>query len=254
MALVVSLPGGCTIKADKCFNRSTNHMRILIVEDDREISDFLRNNLKAESFAVDCSRDGEDGSYMARTHDYDLIILDNVLPRKSGHEVCQDIRKAGKNTPIIVLSVQSEVNDKVDMLNCGADDYLTKPFAYKELQSRVRALLRRPNPLVSPILKVDDLMLDSTQQKVSRGSKDIYLTRKEFALTEYLMRNSGSVVSRGMLMEHVWNGSVDPFSNTIESHILNIRKKIDRSSKKKLIHTVPGRGYKIESSGKVIFD
>lgn len=229
-------------------------MRILVVDDDKEIREFLKANLQAECFVVDTAADGEEGSYLGRTHEYDVIILDNILPKKNGFEVCHDIRQAGKTVPIIILSVQSDVEDKVDLINAGADDYLTKPFAYRELQSRLRALLRRPVSITPPVLKIDDLTLDVLQQKVRRGKKEIYLTRKEFALAEYLMRHSGSVVSRGMLMEHVWNDDIDPFSNTIEAHILNLRKKIDSNAKRRLIHTVPGRGYKIESIGKKIFN
>lgn len=229
-------------------------MRILVADDDREIRESLKANLQAECFIVDTAADGEEGSYLARTHSYDLLIIDNVMPRKSGYELCQEVRKHGKKMPIIVLSVQTGVDDKVELLNAGADDYLAKPFSYRELQSRIRAIMRRPHELSRPVLRVDDLILDTAKQRVRRGVKDVYLTRKEFALTEYLMRHSGAVVSRGMLMEHVWNDEIDPFSNTIEAHILNLRKKIDRISKKKLIHTVPGRGYKIESIGRAVFN
>lgn len=223
-------------------------MRILIVEDDRELREFLKKNLQIESFVVDTAGDGQEGSYMGRTHDYDLILLDNIMPKKNGLEVCKDIRLSGKTTPIIMVSVQSDTLDKVSLLNSGADDYVTKPFSYKELSSRIRAILRRPNLIISPVLTVGDFTLDTMNQKASRGRKNIYLTRKEFALAECLMRNAGSVVSRAMLMEHVWDDDLDPFSNTIEAHILNLRKKIDMKSGKKLIHTVPGRGYRIEST------
>lgn len=229
-------------------------MRLLVVDDDKEIREFLKGNLQSECFVVDTAADGEEGSYMGRTHDYDAILLDNILPKKNGFQVCRDIRQAGKNTPILILSVQSEVEDKVDLINGGADDYVTKPFAYRELQSRLRAILRRPPILAHPVMKVDDLTLDVLEQRVRRGKKDIYLTRKEFALAEYLMRHAGTVVSRGMLMEHVWNDDIDPFSNTIEAHILNLRKKIDPSPKHRIIHTVPGRGYKIESRGRNILN
>ncbi len=228
-------------------------MKILIIDDDKDIRDFLKHNLQAECFVVDTAADGEEGSYMARSHDYGLIILDNIMPKKRGTEVCREVRKAGKHTPILILSVQSEIEDKASLIDAGADDYLIKPFAYRELQSRVRALMRRPQAIASPTLKVDDLTLDTLRQKVRRGKHDIYLTRKEFALTSYLMRNLGTVVSRGMLMEHVWNEDIDPFSNTIEAHIANLRKKIDSTTKHKLIHTVPGRGYKIEPRGRKIF-
>lgn len=228
-------------------------MRILVIEDDRDLRGSLKAHFQAETFAVDTAADGEEGSYLARSHEYDAILLDNVLPKKNGLDVCKEIRQSGKHTPIIVLSVKSSVDDKIELLNAGADDYVTKPFSYNELKSRVHALLRRPRTLMPPLLKVDDLILDTLEQRVRRGKKEIYLTRKEFALAEYLLRNRGTVVSRAMLMEHVWNSEIDPFSNTIEAHILNLRKKIDLGAKKKLIHTVPGRGYKIEVPGKTIF-
>ena len=221
-------------------------MRILIVEDEKDIRDFVAKSLKAESFAVDTAADGEKGSFLARTNDYDLIILDNIMPKKSGLQVCEEIRKDGKTVPILILSVKSETNAKVDLLNAGADDYLTKPFSLDELLARVRALLRRPTQIENEILQIDDLIVDTSRQTVRRGGKDIYLTRKEFALLKYLLKNQGIVLSRGMIMEHVWDMTADPFSNTIESHILSLRRKIDTKGKKKLIHTVPGRGYKID--------
>ncbi|TSC89203.1 MAG: two-component system, OmpR family, copper resistance phosphate regulon response regulator CusR [Parcubacteria group bacterium Gr01-1014_3] len=220
-------------------------MRILIVEDEKQIAQFLRAGLEAESFAVDVATDGERGSFLARTNDYDLIILDNILPKKTGLQVCQEVRKEGKSVPIIVLSVKSEVSTKVELLNSGADDYLSKPFSLEELMARVRALLRRPPKVEGDILQIADLVLDNKKQVVKRGAKEVYLTRKEFALLEYLLKNAGAVLSRGMIMEHVWNMSADPFSNTIESHILSLRRKIDTNVKKRLIHTIPGRGYKL---------
>lgn len=221
-------------------------MRILIVEDEKETRESLKSNLEQESFAVDTAEDGETGSYLARTNDYDLIILDNILPQKEGFEVCEDVRKAGKHTPIIMLSVKSEVHHKVDLLHCGADDYVTKPFSFRELIARIRAILRRPRMVDGDILSVGDLTMDIARQVVQRGGKNIYLTRKEFMLLEYLMRNRARVMSRGMIMEHVWNADSDPFSNTIEAHILNLRKKVDANHKVKLIHSVSGRGYKID--------
>jgi len=221
-------------------------MRTLIIDDDIEIQQFLKVNLEAECHAVDVAGDGHKGSYLARTNDYDLVILDNMLPHKCGAEVVSEIRNSGKEVPIIMLSVQKSTSEKIEILNRGADDYLTKPFSYEELRARIKAVLRRPKPMKAETLKLGDLMLDPSRQKAFRGQKEIYLTRKEFTLAEYLMKNRGSVVSRGMIMEHVWNANTDPFSNTIEAHILNLRKKIDRTNKSKLIRTVPGRGYMME--------
>ena len=221
-------------------------MRILIVEDEEGIAAFLKAGLESEYFAVDVAEDGEKGSYLARTNDYDIIVLDNMLPKKNGSEVCEDIRKQGKNTPIIMLSARSELGVKVDLLNKGADDYLTKPFSLEELIARIRALLRRPVAVSSEILQVDDLVMDTKRHITKRGDKELYLTRKEFMLLELLMKKKGSVVSRGSIMEHVWDMNVDPFSNTIESHILNIRKKIASKGKKDLVYTLPGIGYKID--------
>ncbi|OGF24942.1 DNA-binding response regulator [Candidatus Falkowbacteria bacterium RIFOXYB2_FULL_47_14] len=223
-------------------------MRILIVEDEVEILNFLKKSLENECYVVDAAKDGEKGSYLARTNHYDLIILDNIMPKKTGLEVCEDIRKEGKNTPILILSVKSEVTTKVDLFNAGADDYLTKPFSVDELIARIKALLRRPKQLQSEIFQVNDLTLDAGKHEVVRGGEEINLTRKEFVLLKYMMKNQGTVLSRSMIMEHVWDMTVDPFSNTIESHIMSLRKKIDSAGKKKLIKTVAGRGYKIEDA------
>ena len=220
-------------------------MRILVVEDEKKIAAFIERGLKEKHYTVDVAADGEQGSMLASVNDYDLIILDNILPKKTGLQVCQEVRKDGKSVPIIVLSVKSETSTKVELLNAGADDYLSKPFSLEELLARVRALLRRPSQVEGDILQIADLVLDSKKQIVKRGAKEVYLTRKEFALLEYLLKNAGAVLSRGMIMEHVWNMSADPFSNTIESHILSLRRKIDTNIKKKLIHTIPGRGYKL---------
>lgn len=220
-------------------------MRILVVEDDQGIRAFLKKSLEAECFAVDVAEDGEKGSYLGRTNDYDLIILDYNLPKKNGYEVCQDLRLAKKHVPIIVLSVESDIPTKIELLNMGADDYLTKPFSFDELMARIRALLRRQPVVQNEVLNLDDLMVDFRKHLVRRGKKDIYLTRKEFMLLEYLLKNQDQVISRGALMEHVWDGSGDLFSNTIETHVLMLRKKIDAHTPRKLIHTIPGRGYKL---------
>lgn len=221
-------------------------MRILVVEDDNGIQNAVKNSLEAECFSIDVASNGEHGSFLGRTNDYDLIILDYVLPMKNGSEVCKEIRAAGKHTPIIMLTVQSEIKTKVNLLNLGADDYITKPFSFDELIARIHAVLRRPASIEGDILQVADLCLDLKKHRVLRGIKDLYLTRKEYELLEYLVRNRGNVLSRAMIMEHVWDMNADPFSNTLETHILNLRKKIDAASKIKLIHTVPGRGYKVD--------
>jgi len=220
-------------------------MRILIIEDDEEVRSFLRKGLMAEAFAVDMAEDGDTGSYLARTNEYDIIILDNSLPMKSGLQACKEIRKSGKTIPILILSVISDPRQKTEFLNAGADDYLSKPFSFKELLARLRALLRRPRNLVQTLLTVGDLKVDIIKQTVVRGRLNIYLTRKEFSLLEYLIRNKGRILSRGMIMEHVWNVDSDPFSNTIEAHILNLRKKIHGGDRRELIHNIPGRGYTI---------
>jgi DNA-binding response OmpR family regulator len=225
-------------------------MRILLVEDEKEINSFVKKSLEAECYAVDSAEDGEKGMELVRANNYDLILLDNQMPKKTGLEVCNEVRSAGLNTPILILSVKSETTTKVDLLNAGADDYLTKPFSLDELFARIKALLRRPNVIKNEILQIDNLVLDANKGSVKRGSKDIYLTRKEIILLQYLMQNQGIILSRSMILEHVWDISVDPFSNTIESHILSLRKKIDIEGEKKLIHTISGRGYKIDLAEK----
>lgn len=221
-------------------------MRALVIDDEGAVRDLLAQNLKAHCFAVDVAKDGNEGSYLARTNEYDIIILDNMMPEKDGEAVCTEIRSTGRTVPIIVLSVLSDTSRKVDLLNAGADDYMTKPFSFEELMARIRALQRRPVRIEGDILTIDDLELDVKNQSVKREGEGIYLTRKEFMLLEYLLRNQGTVLSRSMIMEHVWDMDSDPFSNTIESHILSLRKKLQANGRPKLIYTVPGRGYKID--------
>lgn len=222
-------------------------MRILVVEDDEQTGAILKTGLEAESYAVDLEVDGERGLYRAKTNDYDFIILDNVLPGKEGSEICRELRYGGKMMPIMMLTVQGEIEQKVSVLNGGADDYLTKPYSLSELSARIRALLRRPKQIEEGTrLVVDDLVLDCEKYAAFRAGKTICLSPKEFALLEYLMKNKGRVVSRGMITEHVWDISANLFSNTIESHIRGLRRKIDRRGQKRLIHTIPGRGYKID--------
>jgi DNA-binding response OmpR family regulator len=221
-------------------------MRILVVEDDPKINDFLKISLESEYFVVDTVRDGEKGYYLAMTNEYDIIILDFMLPGKLGLEICKELRTNGIQTPIIGLSVKSETVNKVGFLNAGADDYLTKPFSFEELIARIQALLRRPQSIESNIVEIGGVELDSQKHIVRKDGKEIYLTRKEFLLLEYLMKNHGTVLSRGMILEHVWDMNADPFSNTIETHIMTLRRKIDSEQSLKLIRTVPGVGYKID--------
>ncbi|MCL5094150.1 MAG: response regulator transcription factor [Patescibacteria group bacterium] len=221
-------------------------MRILIIDDDKVLNKSLKNMLEAECFEVDTATDGEKGVYYACTNEYDLIILDKNLPEKDGLLVLKEIREDGQNMPILMLSVVSESATKVDFLNTGADDYLTKPFSFAELLARIRALLRRPKEAKGDILKIDNLVLDTKKQIFKRGDKKIYLTLKEYELLEYLMRNKGNVVTRGMIMEHVWDMNADLFSNAIEVHVSNLRRKIHLKNQVKLLYTIPGRGYKLD--------
>lgn len=221
-------------------------MKLLIIDDDSSVRDTLRLALGALGFAVDYAEDGDHGSYLARTNEYDIIILDNVLPRKQGKNVCREIRDSGRDTPILVLSVKSEILQKIDLLNAGVDDYMTKPFSFDELHARINTLLRRPKTIVQQKLKVKDLELSREKQQVFRKEKEVYLTRKEFSLLELLMKHKDTVVTRGQILEHVWDINADPFSNTIEAHVLNLRKKLG-DSRKKVIQNIPGRGYKIAS-------
>jgi len=222
-------------------------MRILLIEDEKELRESLKKSLEAECFNVDTASDGERGSYLARTNDYDLILLDNMLPKKTGLEVCAEVRSRGKNMPIIMLTVQDEIPTKVSLLNAGADDYVTKPFSFEELSARIRAVLRRPQASLVEILNIKDLEINFNTHLVSRAGREIYLTKKEYELLIYLGRNQGRTVSRGMILEHVWDINADPFSNTLETHMLNLRRKVDSKFPLKLIHTIPGRGYKLDT-------
>ncbi len=220
-------------------------MKILLIEDNHDIRETLKNNLECELFTVDCADDGEKGSYLARTNHYDLIILDYILPNKNGLQVCKEIRNASRNAPIIMISVCDKVPEKIALLEAGADDYLQKPFSFNELLARIRAITRRPYNINNVTLTIEDVSLDISRQNVMRNGQNIYLTRKEFMLLECFARNRGRIVSRGFINETVWENDSNPFSNTIEAHIRNLRKKLD-DGKARLIKTVPGRGYIVE--------
>ncbi|MDD4860447.1 MAG: response regulator transcription factor [Candidatus Omnitrophica bacterium] len=219
-------------------------MRILVVEDEKKIADFIKRGLKEEGYAVDIANDGENGLFLAKTNDYDLVLLDLMLPKLDGITVCKKLRADKVLMPIIMLTAKDAVKDKVTGLDAGADDYLTKPFAFEELLARVRAMLRKKSEQAQASkLQVGDLVIDLNTHKVTRAGKDIELTAKEFALLEYLMRNAGKVVTRTMISEHVWDIDFDTFTNVIDVYINYLRNKIDPDSKKKLIQTVRGRGY-----------
>ncbi len=218
-------------------------MRILVVEDEKKIADFIKRGLKEEGYAVDSAGDGEEGLFLAKTNDYDLVLLDLMLPKIDGLIVCKRLKEAKIKTPVIMLTAKNTVKDKVLGLDSGADDYLTKPFAFEELLARIRAMLRKNDAQATTKLKVADLELDLLTHKVTRGSKEIELTTKEHSLLEYLMRNEGVIVTRTMISEHVWDIDFDTFTNVIDVYINYLRNKIDSGFKKKLIHTVRGRGY-----------
>jgi len=221
-------------------------MRILIVEDEKKVADFIKRGLKEEGYSVDVAYDGEEGYFQATSNEYDAIILDLMLPKMDGITLCKRLRTERISTPILMLTAKDSVKDKVTGLDAGANDYLTKPFAFEELLARVRALLRKSETAVPTKLQIGDLILDLLTHKVSRAGKEIALTNKEYALLEYLMRNTGSIVTRTMISEHVWDINFDTFSNVIDVYVNYLRKKIDKGHKKKLIHTIRGRGYIIK--------
>ncbi len=222
-------------------------MKVLLIEDDLEISTFIKNSLGADGYSVDVSFDGDNGSFRARTDNYDVIVIDYSLPIKTGLIVCEEIRAANIHTPIIFLTIHSETKKKITALERGADDYMIKPFSLEELKARMNAVTRRPRKIENPLLSIDDLVLDTNKKTVKRGDTQIYLTRKTFDLLEFLMKNRGTVLSRGAIMEYVWNSENDPFSNTVEAHILNLRKKINIDNKRDLVKNIPGRGYVIDT-------
>ena len=222
-------------------------MRILLVEDDRDAALSLKEDLKRH-YIVELAHNGEEGEYKAHVNNYDAILLDYILPDIHGDEVCKRIRKSGIMTPILMLTGQGEIDSKVTALDAGADDYLTKPYNIKELMARLRALLRRHSAQsTSTILKVGDLQLDLKKKLVKRKGTEIRLRRKEFYLLEFLMRNTGIVVTRDMILDHAWDSSSDLFTNTIDVHINSLREKIDKPYDKKLIKTIHGTGYKMEA-------
>ena len=221
-------------------------MRILLIEDDVTIARLLKEGLEDESYAVDVAHDGSEGYRTASADEYDVIILDIMLPEMNGYEVCRALRKDGNKTPILMLTARDAERDIVEGLDTGADDYLAKPFSFDVLLARIRALLRRPNEKLEEILQVGDLKLDPSLKKVTRASQEITLTAKEYGVLEYLMRNKGKVLSKEQIISHVWDFDADVLPNNVELFIMFLRRKIDKPFKSKLIHTVPGFGYKLE--------
>jgi len=222
-------------------------MKILVVEDDPIVAETVRTSLVAENHTVEVVEDGANGAFMAKSYDYDIIILDHSLPKKDGLTVAKEIRAAGKTTPIIFLTADDDVETKVKAFQNGADDYMVKPFSLEELNARLKAINRRPSVVTKSSLHTGDLELDREKHLVHRSGRQIRLTRKEFGLLEYFMLHSGVVLSRTAIMEHVWTADSNPFSNTVEAHIRNLRKKIKSGKRPNMIANVPGRGYILDS-------
>ncbi|MGD1084744.1 MAG: response regulator transcription factor [Verrucomicrobiota bacterium] len=220
-------------------------MRILVIEDERKVAEFVARGLRDQRFAVDVSNDGQTGWEMASSCSYDLVILDLMLPGLSGLEILKRIRRQGSQTPVLVLTARAGTAEKVENFEAGADDYLTKPFAFDELLVRVKALLRRGSPDRSSLLRVGDLEIDRQRQQARRAGKRIELTPKEYSLLEYLAANAGRVLSRTMIIEHVWDESFQGLTNIVDVYVRHLRGKVDDPNPKKLIRTVRGVGYSI---------
>jgi two-component system copper resistance phosphate regulon response regulator CusR len=218
-------------------------MRILVVEDEPDAATMLAKGLREQSYAVDVAVDGVHALEQAYVNEYDIFILDVLLPGKTGLDVCRELRESGTTTPILMLTARDSVPDRVAGLDAGADDYLPKPFHFDELLARVRALLRRGPTLNSPVLAIDDLLIDTRTRRVSRRASPIQLTSREYALLEYLARRADEVVSRAAIVEHVWDDNYDSVSNLVEVYIQRLRRKIDDDHERKLIRTRRGSGY-----------
>ncbi len=222
-------------------------MRILIIEDEHKIANSIKKGLEQEAYAVDIAFDGEEGYDLASTEEFDLIILDLMLPKIDGMTICKNLREEGIHTSILMLTAKGQIEDKVNGLNCGADDYLTKPFSFLELLARIKALTRRPKQVIDPILKVNGLTLNTTNYEVKRLEKLIKLSKKEYALLEYFMRHKGKILTKDQIINHVWEYDSDVLPNTVEVYVGYLRNKIDKQFKneKPLIQTLRGFGYKI---------
>ncbi|MBI4079461.1 MAG: response regulator transcription factor [Candidatus Levybacteria bacterium] len=224
-------------------------MRVIIIEDEQRLSNTVKNGLSEEGFAVDQAFDGKEGQYLAQSETYDLIILDLMLPKVDGVTVCKNLRAKNIKTPIIMLTAKSRLEEKVEGLDAGADDYLTKPFAFEELRSRIQALLRRSHNQAENVLNAADLTVNPIKHTVQRSGKKIILTPKEFSILEYLLRHKDELVTRTQIIEHAWDYNFDNMSNVVDVFINTLRKKVDGGSKTKLIHTIHGVGYKLGVEG-----
>ena len=222
-------------------------MRILLVEDDAGVARFISKGLSEQSYAVDTVEDGEAALYMAGINSYDVIILDVMIPAPDGLEVCRGLRSSGSTVPILMLTARDSVDDKIRGLDSGADDYLAKPFEFGELLARLRALLRRGGATLSATLRVGPLVIDTRSHRVTIDGKPMTLTTKEYGVLEFLARNTGKIVTREEISEHVWNQDFDPFSNLIEVYINRLRRHFDKVSGPKLIQTVRGAGYILDA-------
>ena len=218
-------------------------MRLLLVEDEARVARFIARGLREQAYAVDLAADGEDALYQAAVNTYDAIILDVMIPKKDGFSVCRELRAAGSRVPVLMLTARDAVEDRINGLDTGADDYLTKPFEFGELLARLRALLRRGGELIPTVIHIADLLIDTRGQQARRAGRNVNLTTKEYALLEYLARNAGRVVGREEIAEHVWDETFDPFSNLIEVYINRLRRKVDEPFGRPLIHTRRGAGY-----------
>jgi heavy metal response regulator len=225
-------------------------MKILVIEDEKKVANFLQKGLKEEQFVVDVAYDGLDGEHLATTNDYDLILLDIMLPGKDGIEILKTLRQRQINIPVIMLTAKEMVEDKLKGFNAGCDDYISKPFSFEELLVRIRAVLRRGSGALSNVLTFADLTLDLISHKVIRDGREIELTAKEYTLLEYLVRNPNRVLTRTMIAEHVWDYNYDSFTNVIDVYINYLRNKVDRGFATKLIYTVRGVGYVLKEEKK----
>jgi two-component system copper resistance phosphate regulon response regulator CusR len=229
-------------------------VRVLLVEDEPRVAGFIAKGLREQAYAVDNARDGEEAVYYAGVNQYDLVILDVMLPVKDGYAVCRELRGSGLRTPILMLTARDAVDDRVRGLDCGADDYLTKPFDFKELLARLRALARRSAEVRPAVVRIADLTLDTASHAVSRAGRPVSLTTKEYALLEFLTLNQNRVLNREQIAEHVWDENFDPFSNVIDVYIRRLRTKIDAGFEQPLIHTRRGAGYILTAEAGTVDD